>query len=77
MAARTETRRDDGGILETISRSVSLQVALLGFILLGIAFGLDSVFTQHIIPPLLAIWGSALIVLGIGVYGIIYLKTPN
>jgi uncharacterized membrane protein YbhN (UPF0104 family) len=77
MAASTETNRQSGGILEVLSKSVSLQVVILGIVLLAIAFGLDAVFGPHDAPPLIAIWGLAAMAIGTLAYTIIYIQKPN
>jgi uncharacterized membrane protein YbhN (UPF0104 family) len=77
MAASTEANGQSGGILDVISKSVSLQVVILGAVLLTAAFGLDAVFGPHDAPPLIAIWGVAAMAIGTLAYAIIYIQKPN
>lgn len=73
---------ESGGLgagLETVADSTALKVAVIGVVMWGVAVILNpgvlpfgSFATAGIWAALLAIWGTALIVVGVGLYALVW-----
>lgn len=68
-----------GGGLEIVANSTALKVAVIGVLLWGLAIilnpgilPLEGFSTAGIWAAILAIWGTALIVVGVGLYSLVW-----